>query len=129
MTTGLVVALMLPGTEYFGTERTYASESDVEQYEKRFNTTEIMDRFKPNPVWDNLGLIGQIVGTAEVMFKIVGFMLDGFPTLLTSIKESYITSAVGRTAFDAIASVLRVVFVVMMAFFVIEFISGRRMPD
>lgn len=131
LATGMVMALTLPGTAY-----TTAIEGtpggNITDYEERFNATEISTEWKPGGVLDYIPLIGDLLsGFYFFVTDILPFMLDGFPMLLTWIANTYIAErdVASYSAFTVIANVLRAVYAVMLAIFVIEFISGRRLPD
>lgn len=125
LATGMAIALTLPGTNY---ARATETGGTVTQYEERFNATKTAERWQSRP-FSGIPLIGDIFAGLDFLVSKLRFLIDGFPMLLTWIKDTYITSSAMRTAFDVIANTLRAVFAIMMFMFVIEFISGRRMPD
>ena len=128
LATGMVIALNLPGTAY--SKAIQGTPGDVTDYEERFNATEIAEKWKPGGVLGYIPLVGDLLsGFYFFVTDVLPYMLDGFPKLLTWIGNSYITNASGRTAFFIIANVLRAIYAIMLTIFVIEFISGRRMPD
>lgn len=123
LSVGLIISLSLPGTAYVNpTNPTNASE-----YEKHFNASEI-EQWGSTP-FSGIPLIGDIFAGFQFFVRNIGFLFDGFPTLLTWLKDSYITDSSGALAFDVIANTLRAIYALLIATFLIEFISGRYISD
>ncbi len=122
---GLIAALQLPGVDYVNPANNSAS--DASQYEEHFNSTDIMG-WQPTP-FSGIPIIGDIFAGFQFLIGNIRYLVDGFPSLLTYLKDSYITDASGRLAFDIIANVLRAVFALLISVFLIEFISGRLFHD
>ena len=74
-------------------------------------------------------MIGDIFAGFNFLWQNIKWIVDGFPTLLEYIKDSYVTEASGRLAFDVIANALRAVYALLISVFLIEFISGRNVSD
>lgn len=123
--TGLVMNLALPGSAY-----SYApgSGSNGSELEDRWNSTALADEWQANP-FEGIPVVGDIFRAFYLFFNMIRYVIDGFPMLLQWISDAYITDAAARTAFVTISYALRGIFAVMMSIMVIEFISGRRMPD
>jgi hypothetical protein len=121
---GMVMALGLPGSAYFGSTNSTGSSGD---YEERFNASKTAEQWSATSY--GIPVIGDIFGGLYFFFNNVRFLIDGFPTLLTWIKDCYIVDVAGRIAFDVVANGLRAVFAIMMAVFMIELITGRYMND
>lgn len=74
-------------------------------------------------------MIGDIFGGFNFFFQVIGYLLDGFPTLLVWIGDSLIGTAEGQLAFTVIANVIRATQALLIVTFLIEFISGRVFTD
>jgi hypothetical protein len=73
-------------------------------------------------------LIGDIFAGFNFFWQILGYLIDGFPTLLVWVGDT-IGSAEGQLAFTIIANIVRAVQALLIATFIIEFISGRVFTD
>jgi hypothetical protein len=122
---GLVVALQVPGTYY---TQPLTTGTDASDYESHFNATEIATSWKATP-FSGIPVIGDIFGGFNFLWQTMGYILDGFPTLLTWISDSYVTTADGQTAFWVMANVIRAIEALLISMFLIEFISGRVFTD
>lgn len=122
---GMVIALALPGTVY---HQPASFGGNVTEYEQRFNATDVAEKWKATP-FTGIPVVGDIFSGFYLFFSQIRFLIDGFPTLLTWISDAYITSEAGRTAFTVIANALRAVFALVLAFFVVEFITGRVLSE
>lgn len=125
LTVGLVIALQVPGTEYVGATSPNVNGTD---YESQFNATKIAKGWSPTP-FSGIPIIGDIFAGFNFLWQMFGYVIDGFPTLLTWISDTYITDAGGQTAFFIIANVIRAIEAVLISTFIIEFISGRIFTD
>jgi hypothetical protein len=63
------------------------------------------------------------------MYQNIGYMIDGFPILLTFMKDSFIVDPTARLAFDILANGLRAIFALLISIFLIEYIGGRIISD
>ena len=70
-------------------------------------------------------VIGDIFSGFQFIVKNLGFLFDGFPSLLLWLSDSYLTDAGGMFAFGVIANTLRAVYALLICSFLIEFLSGR----
>jgi hypothetical protein len=127
---GLIIVLQFPGTGYVSAAGTGVNASE---YEAHFNSTDITGDAS-NPGWgatpfSGIPVIGDIFGGWNFLIQDIGYLIDGFPTLLTYIRNTYITDADGLFAFDVIANLLRCVYALLISLFLIEFISGRVFSD
>ena len=122
---GLVVVLQVPGTAYANPATTGVNATE---YEGHFNATEVAQSWSATP-FSGIPIIGDIFGGFNFLITTLGYLIDGFPVLLTWIKDSYITDVTAQIAFDIIANVLRAVYALLATIFIIEFISGRIFTD
>jgi hypothetical protein len=97
---------------------------DATDYESTFNATEIGGSWGATP-FTGIPVIGDIFSGFQFLFTHIHFLIDGFPTFLTWISDSYLTDAGGRLAFNIIANSLRAIYAVLMCFWFIEYIGGR----
>lgn len=123
---GLVIALSVPGTEY--ASPTAPAGVDANEYESHFNATATAGAWKATP-FSGIPVIGDIFGGFNFMWSSIGYLIDGFPCLLTWISDSFITSPDGQLAFSVIANALRGVQALLVTLFLVEFISGRVFTD
>lgn len=123
--TGVVIALELPATAF---SQPLDGSGDVDDYEGRFNATDIADRWSSNP-FSGIPVVGDIFGGLYLFFDQIRFLIDGFPMFLDWVSYSYLTDVSGQTAFNHIANVFRIIYAVVIAVFMIEFITGRIMTD
>lgn len=122
---GLVIVLGFPGTEYVSPAGTGVNATE---YETHFNSTDISSGWAATP-FSGIPVIGDIFAGFNFLIQDIGYLIDGFPTLLTYLRNTYLTDADGITAFDVIANVLRAVYALLISLFLIEFISGRNITD
>lgn len=122
---GAVVLLNVPATEYVNP---VSPDLDASDYESHFNATDIAESWSATP-FSGVPIVGDIFGGFNFLWQMIGYLIDGFPTLLNWICDSYITSTAGQTAFWVIANVLRAIEAVLVCTFIIEFISGRVFSD
>lgn len=122
---GLVITLGFPGTEYV---TPYGTGVNATEYEQHFNSTSITTGWSATP-FSGIPMIGDIFAGFNFMVQNLGYLIDGVPTLLTHIRNTYITDADGQFAFDTIANVIRCIYALLISMFLIEFISGRPVTD
>jgi len=120
LTTGMVIALGLPGTEYVQAQ----NPSNATQYEEHFNATDLAQRWRSQGDW-GIPIVGDIFSAFELLIRNIQYLLDGFPMFLQWISDTYIADANARTSFFIISNVLRAIFAILMSMLLIEFISGR----
>jgi hypothetical protein len=113
------------GTEYVGAD---VNGADATEYEQHFNATEIANNWKYTP-FIGIPIIGDIFSGFSFLWQCIGYLIDGFPTLLVWIGDSLIPSAEGQAAFTIIANVIRAAQALLIVTFLIEFISGRVFTD
>lgn len=124
LSTGLVVALQLPGTANAST----LTAMNGTQYETHFNNTALAKGWDSTP-FSGIPIIGDIFYGFNAFWQMFHYVFDGFPTFLNWIRDSYIADQGARDAFTAIAVVLSSLFYILFAVFIIEFISGRFTSD
>lgn len=122
---GLCIALSVPGTSYVSAS---SSGANATEYEQHFNATEIAEGWSATP-FSGIPLIGDIFAGFNFFWQVIGYLIDGFPTLLVWIGDSLIGSYEGQVAFTIIANVLRAAQALLIVTFLIEFISGRVFTD
>lgn len=113
------------GTEYVGQTQAPTNSSE---YESHFNATDTVGGWQSNIIV-GIPIIGDIFSGLNFLWTNIKYLVDGFPMLLTFIKDAYITDYPAQLAFDVIANALRALFAIMMTLFAIEFISGRIATD
>lgn len=123
---GVVIVLQFPGTAY--ASPTYTSTVNGTEYEEHFNATEIAEGWSATP-FSGIPIVGDIFGGFNFLWQTLGYLIDGFPTLLTWISNSFIADAAGQTAFWIVANAIRGVEALLITLFIIEFISGRVFTD
>ena len=118
--TGLVCELNAPGTEYV-----YPSDPEtLEDYEGHYNLTEIAEEWKSDPL-SNVPLLGDIYYGFQTFFRLVSYVFVGFPTFLYSLGDYFITDATALAAYHIFTGGITAMFFVVMAFYIVWFISGR----
>lgn len=122
---GLCIALQVPSTMYI---TPFAKTVNATEYEAYYNATQIAKNWKATP-FSGIPVIGDIFGGFGFLWQTLGYMLDGFPTLITWIGDSFITNPEGQTAFWILANMLRAIQAILITMFIIEFISGRIWTD
>lgn len=122
---GLVIVLQYPGTEYINPGTTGVNATE---YESHFNATNIATGWSATP-FSGIPMIGDIFGGFNFLIQDIGYLIDGFPTFLTWIRNTYITDPTGQMSFDVLANVLRALYALLISLFLIEFISGRVITD
>jgi hypothetical protein len=120
-----VIVLQFPGTEYVSGGGTGVNATE---YETHFNSTDISSGWGATP-FSGIPMIGDIFGGFNFLIQDIGYLIDGFPTLLTYIRNTYLTDGDGQFAFDVIANLLRAIYALLISLFLIEFISGRILSD
>lgn len=121
---GMAMALAIPGTEYVMA----SNPSNASEYEEHFNSTEIASGWGATDII-GIPIIGDIFSGFSFLFTNFQYLIDGFPMFLTWLSDTYIIDSAARTAFAVIANVLRAIYAILMATFLIEFISGRYVTD
>lgn len=122
---GLVITLSFPGTEYV---TPYGTGVDATEYEQHFNSTKISTSWSATP-FSGIPMIGDIFAGFNFMIQNLGYLIDGVPTLLTHIRNTYIVDADGQLTFDVIANVIRCIYALLISMFLIEYIGGRVFTD
>jgi hypothetical protein len=122
---GLCIALSVPGTAY---TNPISGGVNATEYEQHFNSTQVAKGWSATP-YSGIPVIGDIFGGFNFLWQAIGYLIDGFPCLLTWISDSYITEPSGQLAFAVITNVLRAVYALLITLFLIEFISGRVFTD
>lgn len=122
---GLGITIGVAGTEYVSPAQTPTNSTE---YEQHFNATEIAEGWSATP-FSGIPLIGDIFAGFNFLWQIIGYLVDGLPTLIVYLGESFITDVEGLTVFYLIADCIRAVEAALIALFLIEFISGRVFTD
>lgn len=122
---GLVIVLGVPGTEYVNP---VGDPVDASAVEGHFNATKIATGWSATP-FSGIPLVGDIFAGFTFLVQDLGYLIDGFPSLLTHISNTYIVDVDGQFAFSVIANVLRAIYALLISMFLIEFISGRVFSD
>jgi hypothetical protein len=122
--TTLVTQLGIAGTAYVNPTNTTGPSED---YASRFNASDVAVHWTPTTY--GIPVIGDIFGGFYLFFNTVKFVIAGFPLMLVWIGDTYIVDAAGKTAYNFLIAAILVPFYVLMAIWVIEFISGRYMND
>ena len=120
LATGLVVELNAPGTDYVSP----VSPESPEDYEAHYNVTEIGKGWSSRPL-ANVPILGDIYYGFQTFFRLVSYVFVGFPAFLYSLGDNFITDQAGLNAYHSIAIVVGALFFVVMAFYIVWFISGR----
>lgn len=115
----------MPGTEYVSAT---TGGTDATEYEQHFNATEIAHGWSATP-FSGIPVIGDIFGGFNFFWQTIGYIIDGFPTLLVWIGDSLIGTSEGQIAFMVIANIIRATQALLIVTFLIEFISGRVFTD
>lgn len=130
--TGIIGGLALPPISSDGSEvgmNPGTLGGNATDYESRFNATDLADRWRATP-FSGIPVVGDLFSGFYMFFTmILPDLLDGFPYLLTWVGDMYFTGTTAETAFTVLAYAFRAIFAMMMGIFVIELITGRRMPD
>lgn len=120
LATGLVCELHAPGTEYV-----YPSNPEsTTDYEGHYNASEIAEGWTSRP-FSGIPLIGDIFYGFQTFFRLVSYVFVGFPTFLYTFGDYFITDPAGLGAYHLIVGSITAMFFVVMAFYVVWFISGR----
>lgn len=125
LASGMVYALDVPGVAY--ASMPMGQYQNATHYEERFNATNLIADWSDNALKD-IPFLGHIISGATLMFNALKFLIWGFPDTLDQFA-GLIGSASGRSAFFVIVNVLRALFALVTAIFVIEFITGREITD
>ena len=124
LVSGLVYALSVPGTQYaYSTSGT----GNPQDYEQRFNTTEMMETQQPGIIAE-LPFLGNIYGTIMYLWNAVKFIVVGFPTLLWQMG-GFIPDEGGRAAYQTICLVLGAVFSFIIFGWMFQVLTGRQTED
>jgi hypothetical protein len=118
------MGLALPGTGYVAT----GPAVNATDYEAHFNGTAIAKGWSGTP-FSGIPIIGDIFSGLGFLWQNIQYIVDGLPMFLNWIKDTYITDATAKLAFDVIAGAIRAIYALLIAIFAIEFISGRYMSD
>lgn len=124
---GLVMdtALALPGATY---STPMSGTSNMTEYQEQFNATETAKKWR-GPTTYGIAIFGDIWSGLDFLMTKISYLFAGFPMMLGWIGNCYITDPAMRAAWNVITAVLIALFSVMTFIFIIEFISGRRLPD
>jgi len=125
LATGLCISLSVPGSEYVQASLPGGNASD---YESHFNSTDIVDSWQDNII-RSIPILGDIFSGVAFLFRNIQYLIDGFPTFLNWISDTYLVDAGSKTAFAVISNALRAMYVILMAVFAIEFLSGRNITE
>ena len=128
LATGMVIALALPGTAYVMANNPGNPVSNASDYESHFNATEVAEGWQATP-FSGIPVVGDIFSGFQFLFQNLQYLIDGFPTFLTWISDTYLVDASARAAFSIISNGLRAMYAILMSIWVIEFISGRYMTN
>ena len=128
LATGMCIALALPGTAYVSANMPTNPASNASAYESHFNATEVSKGWEATP-FSGIPIIGDIFSGFDFLWRNLRFLIDGFPTFLNWISDTYLVDASARAAFSIISNGLRAMFAILMSIWVIEFISGRYMTN
>jgi hypothetical protein len=121
---GVVIGLSMPGTGYVST----SAPVNASQYEDHFNSTAIAKGWGSTP-FSGIPVIGDIFAGFGFLWQNIQYLVDGLPMFLNWIKTSYIVDPTAQLAFDVIANAIRALYALLIAIFLIEFISGRIITD
>lgn len=122
---GIVIGLALPGTAYVSATSTGVNATE---YESHFNSTAITKGWDATPLI-GIPIVGDIYAGFDFLYQNLQYIVDGLPKFLLWIEDSYITDPSAQVAFQVIANALRAVYALLVALFLIEFISGRIFTD
>jgi len=120
--TGLICELNAPGTEYVNP----SNPEEFEDYESHYNATEIAQGWSSNPL-NSVPLLGDIYYGFQTFFRLVSYVFVGFPTFLYSLGDYFITDQAGLDAYHLVAGAVTAMFFVVMALYIVWFISGREL--
>lgn len=123
LSTWLVVALALPGTEEV--QPVQPPIDGPGDYEEHFDPEEIAEGWSAEIGVYGLPLVGDIFSAFYFMWRNVQYLIDGFPMFLNWVSDSYMIDATAKAALDNIALVIRAIYYGLMSFMLIEFIAGR----
>ena len=122
LSTGLVVELGAPGTDYASP----VIPENATDYEGHYNATEIAQDWSSRPL-ANVPILGDIYYGFQTFFRLISYVFVGFPTFLYSLGDNFITDEAGLNAYHAIAGVIGALFFVVMSFYIVWYISGREL--
>ena len=88
---GLVMAIGVAGTENVGP---VDPSIDPEEYEEHFNATQTAESWSQNP-FSGIPVVGDIFAGFNLMYQNIGYLIDGFPILLSYVKDAYIVEPAG----------------------------------
>lgn len=111
---------LIPGVKY---SAPLNASGDFDDYNDRFNATEIMEEWQATP-FDGVPILGDIFSQGNQFTNTFGFLIDGVPSLLTWIG-SFLPTA--HSVFTLIANVIRVLTAVLGVTLVLELIGGREL--
>jgi hypothetical protein len=124
LSVGVVIGIAAPGTGYVAS----GPAVNATEYEQHFNGTALANGWTGTP-FSGIPVIGDIFSGLGFLWQNIQYIVDGLPMFLNWIKDSYITDPDGQLAFDVISNAIRAVYALLIAIFVIEFISGRYISD
>jgi len=101
---------------------------NASEYESHFNATQIGKGWQASP-YVGIPVIGDIYSGFQFLFVMIEYLIAGFPLFLLWIDNAFIVGESAHLAFLAITTVISALYAVVMAFFFIEFISGRILHD
>jgi hypothetical protein len=111
---------LIPGVKYVTPVN---ATGDLSDYADRFNSTEVMSEWQATP-FAGVPIFGDIFSQANQLQDMIGFMIDGVPSMLTWLG-SFVPTA--QTIFTLIANVIRVISGIMFVTLVLELIGGREL--
>lgn len=124
LATGLVFVLQLPGAgDVLG-----QNPSNATEYGSHWNATEVAEGWGATP-FSGIPVIGDIFSGLSFLWRVLPYLIDGFPQFITWLGDTYIRDKATQLVFNIIANVIRAIFAIMMGLFVVEFISGRIMTE
>lgn len=122
LSTGLIVELGAPGTDYVSP----VSSENASDYEGHYNITEIAKGWETSRI-NQYGLLGDVVYAFNTFFRLVSYVFVGFPVFLYSLGDNFLTDEAGIIAYHSICVAIGALFFVVMAFYIVWFISGREL--
>jgi hypothetical protein len=92
------------------------------------NASDIATQWSGNPP-TTIGVIGDIVGSLPIYFKIIIDLIGGFPLLIVQLGAIFPLDTVSGYVVLAFAGAMATVWGYLMVTFIIELISGRYIAD
>ncbi len=92
------------------------------------NASDIANSWSANPP-TTIGVIGDIVGSLPIYFKIIADVIGGFPLLIIQVGAMFPLDAVSQAVILVLATAMATVWGYLMITFIIELISGRYIAE